>query len=76
MLLKQSIIKYKTLLYQLLNKNFPESRKIINKYEKYQFMLQINKNDRNIAFYHTNVIVILKWSFNFVKKIINNENRN
>lgn len=68
MLLKQSIIKYKILLYQLLNKNFPEPRKIINNYKKYIFMLQINKNNKNITFYHTNVIVIQKWSFNFAKK--------
>ncbi len=39
MLLKQSIIKYKILLYRLLNKNFLELRKIINKYEKYVFKL-------------------------------------
>ncbi|PVX46096.1 hypothetical protein C8C85_1914 [Flavobacterium sp. 103] len=31
-------------------------------------MLQINKNNKNIAFYHTNVIVIQMWSFNFAKK--------
>lgn len=75
MLLKQSIIKYKILFYQLLNKNFLQLRKIINNYKKYIFMLQINKNNKDITFYHTNVIVIQKWSFNFAKKI-NNENRN
>ena len=68
MLLKQSIIKYKILFYQLLNKNFLQLRKIINNYKKYIFMLQINKNNKNITFYHTNVIVIQKWSFNFAKK--------
>lgn len=52
MLLKQSIIKYKILLYQLINKNFLELRKIINKHKKNVFIFQINKNTKNNNFVH------------------------
>jgi hypothetical protein len=67
MLLKQSLIDHKILLYRLLNKYFPKSIKIIKNNKKNVFMLQINKNNKNIAFCHTNIIVIQMWSFNFVK---------
>jgi hypothetical protein len=42
--------------------------KIIKNNKKNDFILQMNKNNKNIAFCHTNIIVIQMRSFNFVKK--------
>jgi len=50
MLLKQSIIKYKILLYRFLNKNFLKLEKIINNPKKNAFTFQINKNTKNNNF--------------------------